>query len=69
MKPNVIFIRDSSGERYISQYLYNLEEDPYEQRNLAEDPEYKEVRAELTVLLKKHMREAGENVDSMAFDP
>lgn len=61
--------RDKTGKRYVSQYLYNLEEDPHEQHNLAEEPGHAEVRRELAVLLKKHMREAGEDVDSIVINP
>jgi arylsulfatase A-like enzyme len=34
--------------------LFDLERDPFELRNLADDPEYAEERARLTALLESH---------------
>ena len=41
-------------------YLYDLAADPHEQNNLAADPAFAGVRAELAKTLKRRMREAGE---------
>lgn len=48
------------SEMYEEQFLYNLETDPYEKNNLVTAKEYKEIRSELALLLKKHMSKAGE---------
>lgn len=51
---------DAGSALYQEQYLYDLEEDPYEQRNLVLDPALDEVRAQLRVRLVARMVQAGE---------
>ena len=45
---------------YFEDYLYDLENDPYEKTNLVRDKKYTKVRARLRSLLKHEMRRAGE---------
>jgi arylsulfatase A-like enzyme len=47
---------------YIEDFLYDLENDPYERSNLVRDPAYEQVRAELAFILKRKIAEAGEDV-------
>lgn len=51
---------ESSADVYYEDYLYDLRRDPHERNNLAEAPEYAEVRRELAALLVRHMEQAGE---------
>lgn len=46
---------------YYEQFLYNLEEDPFEKNNLAGDSSYVEVRKQLCEKLIQCMNQAGEN--------
>jgi arylsulfatase A-like enzyme len=48
---------ESSSDRYVEQYLYDLEDDPYEHRNLVRDPEYAHARARLRETLKRRVAE------------
>ena len=48
------------AEIYYEEFLYDLEEDPYEQNNLVEAKEYENIRAELAKKLIASMEEAGE---------
>ena len=48
------------SDSYIEQYLFDLEADPWEKTNLAADPAYREVRAQLKKRLCERMAEAGE---------
>ena len=43
-------------------FLYDLENDPYEKNNLVGDPEYAHMRAELAEILKRRMVEAGKEI-------
>ncbi len=53
--------KDSPGaERYVEQFLYDLDADPHERDNRVSDPALRDVRAELAVRLKRRMVEAGE---------
>ena len=45
---------------YVEDFLYDLESDPHERRNLVTDPAYANVRSELSRTLRRLMREAGE---------
>jgi len=47
---------------YMEDFLYDLENDPYEWNNLVGDPKYVEVRADLADVLKRRMAEADEKV-------
>lgn len=51
---------DPASPVYVEQYLYDLENDPYEQTNLVGDPAYRAVADELMAILLRRMAEAGE---------
>jgi len=53
-------IKTDHSDEYIEDFLYDLENDPYESNNLVEDKAYREVRAELQKTLIRRMIEAGE---------
>ncbi|MBC8467898.1 MAG: sulfatase-like hydrolase/transferase [Planctomycetes bacterium] len=53
--------RDSCSDEYMEDKLYDLNKDPYERRNLVDDPTLAEVRAKLAKILKRRMAAAGEN--------
>ncbi|MHC4536637.1 MAG: sulfatase-like hydrolase/transferase, partial [Planctomycetota bacterium] len=53
--------RDSCSDEYMEDKLYDLKKDPYERRNLVEDPMLADVRAKLAKILKRRMVAAGEN--------
>jgi arylsulfatase A-like enzyme len=57
--------RDSYSDEYMEDKLYNLEKDPYERRNLVDDPKLADVRAQLAKILKRRMVAAGENEPSI----
>ena len=63
--PNKDGILFSRSDTYQEEFLYDLENDPYEKRNLVNDPIYSEVKGELTRILQKKMVEAGENIPSI----
>jgi len=50
------------SDRYVEDFLYDLERDPHERNNLVADPALAGVRAELATTLKRRMAEAGERV-------
>ncbi len=52
----------SKSDCYEEEYLYNLERDKYEKKNLVDEAEFKGKRRELAELLKRKMREAGEEI-------
>lgn len=52
--------RDAYAPEYMECFLYDLQNDPYEKRNLVDDPAYGEVRAQLRKLLLRQMGAAGE---------
>lgn len=45
---------------YVEDFLYDLETDPHERRNLVRDPDYVEIREQLAATLKNRMQQAGE---------
>jgi arylsulfatase A-like enzyme len=47
---------------YMEDFLYDLENDPYEKSNLVDNLAYEQVRAELAVILKRKMAEVGEDI-------
>jgi arylsulfatase A-like enzyme len=49
---------DSHSETYAEQYLYDMEADPYEQRNVIQMDTLESVRAEMRQRLIKRIREA-----------
>lgn len=52
----------AESDCYVEDYLYDLENDCHEKRNLVADSAYLEVRKELSEILKKRMAEADEKV-------
>lgn len=52
--------RDPASDTYVEQYLYDLDADPFEQRNLVGQPAYRQVAEELRQLLRDRMVAAGE---------
>jgi uncharacterized sulfatase len=48
------------ADRYVEDFLYDLESDPHERNNLVADPRYDEIRRSLRQRLKARMDEAGE---------
>ncbi len=57
--------RDSCSDEYMEDKLYNLEKDPYERRNLVDEPTLADVRTQLAKILKRRMVAAGENEPSI----
>lgn len=53
---------DSCNDIYYEDYLYDLESDYNEKNNLVLDPQYADIRKELSERLKKLMAEAGESI-------
>ena len=52
--------REGRADRYVEEYLYDLQADPYELRNLIESAAHEDVRAELRARLVRRMLAAGE---------
>lgn len=52
--------KDSCCDTYYEEFLYNLNEDPYEKNNLVDNPDYSSVRKEMSLRLIKRMKMAGE---------
>ena len=52
----------SKSDIYNEEFLYDLENDMYEKHNLVEDPKLEDVRKGLAEILKRKMKEAGEDV-------
>jgi uncharacterized sulfatase len=61
--------RDAGSDRYVEQYLYDLEADPHERNNLIAEPAYAGVRATLAEILKHRMIQAGENAPAIEPGP
>jgi arylsulfatase A-like enzyme len=57
----------AKSDKYVGQYLYDLESDPYERNNLIDQPEYDEIKFELAQKLKKQMEDAGESIPNLTF--
>lgn len=51
---------DPSSDMYVEDFLYDLEYDPHERKNLVAIPDFQHVREKLVMTLKQRMREAGE---------
>ncbi len=51
---------DSGSDRYVENYLYDLDADPYELTNLIEEPAHEEVAAVMRARLIRRMVAAGE---------
>ncbi|MBQ3668767.1 MAG: sulfatase-like hydrolase/transferase [Clostridia bacterium] len=56
----VFDIKEAFPKTYVEEKLYDLENDPYENNNLVDDPAYADVRNELKARLKAFMRKAHE---------
>ncbi len=54
--------KDGRAERYHEDFLYDLEADPHERKNLVSDPELEQVRSDLRARLIRRMQAAGESV-------
>ena len=52
--------QEPGSDRYVEDFLYDLETDPHERHNLVTDPALAGVRAELADALKRRMAGAGE---------
>ena len=52
--------RDPNAERYVEDFLYDLDADPHERKNLVDDPALAAVRDELRARLVRRMTGAGE---------
>lgn len=50
------------ADEYTDDFLYDLENDPYERNNLIDNPEYNEIKLELRKILLEYMQKAGEPV-------
>jgi arylsulfatase A-like enzyme len=59
--------RNASGgsDTYIEDFLYDLQADPHERKNLIADPKHAATRAKLAVTLKRRMSAAGEKSPSI----
>lgn len=55
-------ILSSHAKRYREDFLYDLENDIYERNNLIKDSKYVNVRSKLAEILKRRMKEAGEEI-------
>ena len=54
-----------SSDVYIEDFLYDLQADPHECKNLIADPKYAATRAKLAAALKRRMAAAGEKVPTI----
>ena len=54
-----------TADVYYDDFLYDLETDPYERVNLADDDKYEEEKRVLSQILIKHMNRAGENTPAI----
>ena len=61
-------VTDASSDIYVEDFLYDVENDPYEQNNLIIDPNFADVRKELGEILKRRMAEIGENVPEIKIN-
>lgn len=52
--------KDAGSDLYVEDFLYDLESDPHERRNLVSDPAYADVRKGLAETLIRRMVHAGE---------
>ena len=50
----------SRNDTYQGEFLYDLENDPYEKQNLINIPEYNEIKKELSARIVQKLKEAGE---------
>ena len=57
--------KDAGADTYMEVFLYDDEADPHQKRNLAGDPAYADVRAQLAEILKREMVRAGEKAPAI----
>ena len=57
--------KDAGSAEYMEVFLYDNENDPHQKHNLAGDPAYADVRAQLAEILKREMVRAGERVPAI----
>jgi uncharacterized sulfatase len=62
-------IRDADSRRYVEDFLYDLDDDPNEQRNLVAEAGYEAVRERLRAALKRRMTDAGETEPAIERAP
>jgi len=55
----------SKSDVYNEEFLYDLENDIYEKNNLVDDPKLQDIRSGLAEILKRKMKEAGEETPSI----
>jgi arylsulfatase A-like enzyme len=60
--PHMDAVKDSGSDRYVESYLYDLQCDPYELRNLIGLESHREAADVMMARLQKRMQEAGEVV-------
>lgn len=58
-------VDDPASDVYVEDFLYDLENDPYEKNNLAEDAGYEDIREDLASRLKRAMESAGEETPTI----
>ncbi|MCM8536379.1 MAG: sulfatase [Lentisphaeraceae bacterium] len=64
----VAYPHGDGGKLRHMEELYNMERDPKESQNLAQDPKYKEIKTQLAAQLAKTLKETGANPDNMPID-
>lgn len=57
--------KDAGSAEYMEVFLYDNENDPHQKHNLAGDPAYADVRAQLAEILKREMVRAGEKAPAI----
>jgi arylsulfatase A-like enzyme len=62
-------IDDAASDHYVEEFLYDLEYDPYEQRNLIGYESHRDVAEKMRARLVRHMVEAGEAAPSIKPAP
>jgi uncharacterized sulfatase len=60
--PGLTGFSEMSSEIYEEDFLYNLNEDPYEQNNLISNSKYNSIKTQLAKKLKLQMKKAGEKI-------
>ncbi len=63
--PKIDGILYSKSELYEEEFLYDLENDLYEKHNLVGDPVFEDIRKVLAGILKRKMKEAGEEIPNI----
>ena len=61
--------RDPGSDRYVEQFLYDLQADPYELTNLIGLESHQEVAAVMRERLKRRMEEVGEPIPEVEMAP